>query len=84
MRGQSYVITLFLVLAMCLTSAEVEVTAVAAGQAGTSDAKAVSKQKPSLQAAAPVSAESLLQKVEEAFRGTSDVCVSPRCYIVRP
>ena len=84
MRGQCYLITLFLAFAMCLTSAEEEVSAVAAGQAGTSGAKAVSPLKPSLQAAAPISAESLLEKIEEAFRGTSVVCVSPWCYILCP
>ena len=75
MRGQSYVITLFLVFAMCLT-------AVAAGQPGTSDVKVVSQQQPSLQAAAPVSAESLMQKIEEAFRGTSGACVFPVLHCV--
>jgi len=82
MRGPSYAITLLLVFGMCLTSAEPEVTAVTAvgaGQIDTNDAKAVSQLKPSLQAAAPISAESLLQKIEEAFRGTSAVCVSPWC-----
>lgn len=72
--GHSYVITLLLVLAKCLASAEPQVTAAAAGQVGTSAANAVSQQKPSLQAAATISAESLLQKIEEAFRGTSSVC----------
>jgi hypothetical protein len=84
MRGQCYLITLFLVFAMCLTSAEQQVTAVAAGQAGTSGAKAFSQLKPSLQAAAPISAESLLEKIEEAFRGRSAVCVSPWSYILCP
>jgi len=86
MRGQSYLITFFLVFAMCLTSAEPEViavTAVTPGQADTSGANAVSQQT-SFQAAAPISAESLLQKMEEAFRGTSGVFVSPWCYIVSP
>jgi len=87
MRGHSYATTLLVVFAMCLTSAEPEViakTAVTAGQANTSGTKAVSQQQPSLQAAAPVSAESLRQKIEEAFRGTSGVFVSPWCYIVCP
>lgn len=84
MRGQSYLITLILVLAMCLTSAEPEVVSVASGQAGTSDAKAVYQLEPSLQAAAPISTESLLQKIEKAFRGTSVVCVPPCCNVLSP
>lgn len=80
MRAQYYAIAFILVFAICLTSAKADVTALAAGQPGTSDAKAVSQQKPS----APISAESLLQKIDEAFRGTSAVCFSPWCYMVCP
>ena len=86
MRRHFHFVTYSLIFIFCLIRAEPTpgVNAVAAGQAGTSDAKVVSQQQPFLQAAAPVSAESLLQKIEETFRGTSGACLYLWCYIVCP
>ena len=86
MRRRFHFVTYSLIFIFCLIRAEPtpEVNAVAAGQAGTSDAEDISQQQPFLQAAAPVSAESLLQKIEEAFRGTSGACVTTWCYVLCP
>ena len=75
MRQRLHVVTLLFVTFLCLTRAELDLTALATGPAGTTGAKVNPQTKSLLQSAA--SAESLLGIIEGALRGTSAVVQAP-------